>query len=354
MSRLFVVLAALLFAVSCQRGDTERVRPDAIRFSHGKHLRAGATCPQCHARVVDPAADTARTRNLALPAEAVCTGCHTRPEERACAYCHAEPRNPRTYLRTDRELNFSHATHVARERGGCVSCHGLRADTSTVRPFEPEIPTMAGCATRCHDADMRAMNCTKCHRSLDRYSMEDLAFVRHPAGFARRHGAQARAESNLCSQCHEPNFCARCHNPSAGAPLADLELMSVARDFVHRGDFQARHADEARLTQNTCTRCHAVETCDGCHRTSGIGGGVGPRATHPVGWLDPNSPRSHAREARRNILACASCHETDAAQVCTPCHREGGGAGNPHPPGFAAGFDRTQHSVCLVCHTHAP
>lgn len=352
--RPIAALAVLVFVTACHRVESPRVRPDAIRFEHGGHLRAGATCPQCHARVVDPASDSARTRNLALPSEAVCLGCHTRPAERACGFCHEEPQHPRTYLRADRALTFSHATHVARERGGCVSCHALRADPTTVRRFEPEIPSMDGCATRCHGADMRAMDCAKCHRSLDRYTMEELAFVRHPAGFARRHGTQARAEANLCTQCHEANFCARCHNASAGAPLADLELMAVARDFVHRGDFQARHGDEARLTQNTCTRCHAVETCDGCHRTSGIGGGVGPRATHPVGWLDPTSPRSHAREARRNILACASCHESDATQVCAPCHREGGGAGNPHPPGFAAGFDRTQHAVCLVCHTHAP
>ncbi len=344
----------LLALAGCHRAEAPPVRADGIRFAHGPHLRAGATCLQCHERVVDPTSDGARARNLALPSEAVCQGCHTALAQRACGYCHTEPRSPRTYAPRDRELTFSHATHVARERGGCVSCHAVRADTSTVRPFEPEIPSMDTCASRCHGEAMRAMNCSLCHKSLERYSMSELSLVRHGPGFAQRHGAEARASGGLCTQCHEPNYCARCHSPSAGAPLADLEPMAAARDFVHRGDFQARHADEARLSQNTCTRCHAVETCDGCHRTSGVGGSVGPRAAHPVGWLDPHSPRSHAREARRNILACASCHESDAAQTCAPCHREGGGAGNPHPPGFAAGFDRTQHAVCLVCHTHAP
>ncbi len=352
--RLALALLALFVAVGCRRVEAPAVRADAIRFTHGPHLRAGATCPQCHERVVDPAADASRARNLALPSQAVCEGCHTRPAERACAYCHTDPRNPATYPRRDRELNFSHSSHVARERGGCVSCHAVDADTSTVQRFEPAIPSMDTCASRCHGADMRAMNCARCHRSLERYGVEDLALVRHAPGFARRHGPEARASGGLCAQCHDADFCSRCHAPSAGAPLADLEPMSVARDFVHRGDFQARHADEARLSQNTCTRCHGVEMCDGCHRTSGVGGGVGPRAAHPVGWLDPHSPRSHAREARRNILACASCHESDAVQTCTPCHRAGGGAGNPHPPGFAAGIDRTQHAVCLACHDGAP
>ena len=75
-----------------------------------------------------------------------------------------------------------------------------------------------------------------------------------------------------------------------------------------------------------------------------------------VRWL-PTSPGEgviEAIEARRNLLSCASCHESDATQVCTPCHRVGGVAPNPHPPGFRAGIEPRQHSVCTVCHGVSP
>ena len=348
--RLAGLLLALALTVACRRTETSAVQPDRIRFAHGPHLRAGQSCLACHARVVAPEANATGARRRGLPTEAECLACHTRPAERACAYCHNEPRGPRTYAPHERALVFDHGPHVARERGGCVSCHAVGADASTVRGFEPAIPTMDTCANRCHGDDMRALRCDRCHRSLARYSVDELSLVRHGPGFARRHGAEARAAASLCAQCHDPDHCARCHAPTAGAPLADLEPMAVARDFVHRGDFQARHAEEARLSQGSCNRCHGVDTCNECHRTSGIGGSVGPRATHPVGWLDPLSPRSHARAARRDLLACASCHEADAVRTCAPCHRAGGGAGNPHPPGFAAGLDRSQHAVCLASH----
>lgn len=349
---LLLALGCLALALGCNRGTV--MQPDRIRFSHGPHLRAGNRCLDCHDGVIAPAGAGAGTRAAALPSEARCRSCHTRPEQQRCGFCHTEPRAPGTWAPRHRELVFRHDTHVARARGGCVGCHGAGASDDEAAGFEPGIPAMATCTDSCHAADMRQMACSKCHTSLRRYTVEQLAVVRHGEGFARRHGTAARASGGLCGQCHEPTFCVRCHSAAPGPPLADLEPLANTRDFVHRGDFMARHADEARLQQGTCTRCHGVDFCDGCHQASGVGGRVGPGAAHPPGWLDPLSPRGHARAARRNILACASCHESDATQVCVPCHREGGGAGNPHPPGFAAGFDRRSHGVCVACHPVAP
>lgn len=342
-----LVLAALSFVLllSCSRPAS--VSRDHIRFSHSPHLAAGMSCTACHA---NPTA----SGEVTLPTERQCRSCHTRPEQQRCGYCHTAPAAPQRYARADRELHFSHALHGPRFEGNCMTCHGVGADTDTVHAFEPRIPNMDGCASRCHGADMRALNCSRCHASLRRYAIEEVGMVRHGPGFARHHGAEARAMGATCSQCHEPTFCARCHVAQPGLPLADLEPMAVTRDFVHRGDFFARHPQEARFSTNTCTRCHGVNFCDGCHRASGIGGGVGPGSTHPPGWLSPSSPNNHAREARRNLLSCASCHESDATQVCTPCHRVGGAAPNPHPPGFRAGIDAHQHSVCTVCHGVSP
>ena len=102
-----------------------------------------------------------------------------------------------------------------------------------------------------------------------------------------------------------------------------------------------------------CLRCHGTPFCDGCHQTSGVGGGVGPQSPHPVGWLDPLSPMGHAREARRNLVSCVSCHESDAETKCVPCHRVGGVAGDPHPPGSGLTMDDAlRHGVCRACHVN--
>lgn len=368
MKRALTVCFAFLMLAAC--GRPTNVGRDHIKFNHGPHLRSGLSCTTCHTGSQSPTsaarlagADAGATdmdaaipemdRWAGLPTEQQCRSCHSRadhPEEQRCEYCHTAPQAPMPYERVNRELYFSHANHATRVRGNCMVCHGVGADTRAESTFEPQIPNMAACATRCHGAEMRALNCTRCHQSLRRFAIDEVSLPRHAPGYARHHGAEARAMTNACSQCHEPTFCSRCHTGQPGLPLADLDPLQVTRDFVHRGDFFARHPDEARFSTNTCTRCHGVEFCDGCHHASGVGGGVGPGNTHPPGWLNPASPNSHAREARRNLLTCVSCHESDAVQVCVPCHRSGGGAGNPHPPGFRAGIDQREHSVCIVCH----
>jgi hypothetical protein len=338
-------LVAIAVLVGC--GRPRSVDRDRIRFSHAPHAAAGVTCTACHA-------DAARPGAVVLPPEARCRACHTRAPERRCAYCHSAPLAPQRYARADRELRFSHERHAPRVDGNCMACHGVGADTRTVRRFEPTIPTMDGCASRCHGEDLRALACARCHASLRRYAIDEVSVVRHGPGFARHHGAEARAAGPTCAQCHDPTFCARCHAAMPGLPVADLDPLSVTRDFVHRGDFMARHPEESRFGTVTCARCHGVDFCDGCHRASGVGGGVGPASAHPPGWLNPASPNGHAREARRNLLSCASCHESDATQVCVPCHRVGGAAPHPHPPGFQAAIDARQHSVCTVCHGVGP
>lgn len=357
MSR-WSVLAALLAVLAACKGPSQPPA-DQIRFSHGAHLRAGVACLTCHAGGVPDAGASADAsvpprRVDALPREAQCRGCHTRPEQQRCGYCHTDPRAPRTWRRANRELIFDHAPHVARMNGGCVRCHGEGEASSTVVSFEPHTPTMAACTDSCHAADMRAMSCARCHQSLARYSPESLSLVRHPPGFARNHGVQVRADERLCAQCHEPSYCARCHTASTSVPLAGVEPMRGSREFIHRGDFGARHGSEARLDQSSCVRCHAVDSCDGCHRSRGVGGSVAAGSVHGPGWLDPFSPRGHARAARRDLLTCVGCHESDATRTCVPCHRVGAAAGNPHPPGFSAGLDPQRHGVCLACHGSGP
>lgn len=342
---------------------------DAIRFTHGPHLAKSIPCQRCHAHAAErPGAAPAPTHDSdagvaasavatgsrshpLLPSEATCQSCHSEGRQRECRYCHTRPQVAATYDRPRSGIRFEHADHLQRTRGNCVRCHGTRASDDVASGFEPHPPEMAACTeSGCHAGDMRALRCSACHRDLHEVELADLQLIRHPPGWARRHGRSARAGGDLCGQCHEPTFCSRCHTASNGLALELVEPMGIDRDFIHRGDWQARHSTEARLERGTCARCHGVAFCDECHRRSGVGGGVAPSSAHPPGWIDPVSPNSHARAAHRDLMSCAACHESDATQVCVPCHRVGGVTGNPHPPGFAAGVDPLRHGMCRSCH----
>lgn len=345
------LFALVLVAAGCHDAPPPR---DRILFAHGPHLREGMSCARCHAGAArdegeipaDAASPSAR-RPL-LPDEASCRSCHDDPVRDRCSRCHTVPARAAPYADATDDIRFDHEDHDDPEGGRCVRCHG--GEGRTLATFEPATPSMDTCTSSCHADDMRAMACARCHEDLHRYRLEDVAIVDHGPGFLRRHGVASRTDAALCTQCHEPTFCEECHLTAQGAPLEVFDPDRVYRDFVHRGDFTARHGIEAGLERGTCARCHGVSFCDGCHTAAGIGGSVAPGSPHPPGWLDPLSPTGHAREARRDLLSCVSCHEADAERTCVPCHRVGGVAGNPHPPGFGGGMDPLLHGVCRACH----
>jgi Cytochrome c7 and related cytochrome c len=351
------VLTAWLLCVVAACAQNPPPPRDAIKFDHVEHLREGIQCTRCHSLPDKPgpgvdagAAEELRSRPM-LPTEAQCRQCHDKGDQKAsCDTCHEHPEAARGYADKTRATRFDHAAHVERKVTGCVKCHGIGVSDESVNKFAPRIPPMRVCTGSCHAEDMPALRCGGCHDDLHRYTRSQLQLVRHPPGFLKEHGTRARAQDNLCSQCHEPTFCTDCHTASPNVAAQLLSPTDVTREFIHAADFKARHAMEAQFEPATCLRCHGPSFCDGCHEASGIGGSVGQRSPHPPGWLDPLSPRGHAREARRNILTCAGCHESDAERTCTPCHRVGGIAGDPHPPGFGGGVDPGSRGVCRVCH----
>ncbi len=353
--------ALLLLVTACNPPPPR----DRIRFAHGPHLAEGMTCLSCHAGAVpedggepddppqgdDPPRDVAheasRDRPL-LPSEDSCRSCHDDPVRDRCGRCHTAPARPGAYAPREDDIRFDHEAHEDADIGRCVRCHGR--ESASVRTFEPARPSMDTCTSGCHQDDMRALRCVRCHEDLHRYRIDDIALIEHPPGFVRQHGTSATVDSALCTQCHEPSFCEDCHLSAPGAPLEAWMPDRAYLDFVHRGDFLARHAIESNLERGTCARCHGVGFCDGCHIARGIGGSVAPGSPHPPGWLDPTSSFGHAQAARRDLLSCVSCHEADAERTCVPCHRVGGVASSPHPPGFGLGVDPLQTGVCRTCH----
>jgi Cytochrome c7 and related cytochrome c len=339
-----------------------------LTFSHAQHLGRGTPCAACHA-----AATSSRSAvdNL-LPTEAACRACHpidraqpalVRPGQPpvACLACHPgfTPDAPvaRVYL-TPPPLKFDHSAHRA---APCETCHGdLRAvGLATTQ----HLPTMAACL-RCHTNGGEERHCADCHLAQlgglieTRFDQGMLVPAHdglgdaHGLDFKNHHTQEARQIGATCGACHDRSECVACHQ-GVVKPM----------DF-HPGNYLVTHAVDARRGKPDCSACHRAQSfCVGCHERSGLGtrgdtqfSSTDPeRAFHPPGWASAGpGPNRHAREARRNVTSCASCHREDE---CLTCHSAQPGAlhASPHPSGWRGSarckaLDRGNRRMCLRCH----
>jgi hypothetical protein len=166
----------------------------------------------------------------------------------------------------------------------------------------------------------------------------------HTPGFVTEHGTAASVGLPECSSCHAESFCADCHDGPA-APRFNVES---AVGF-HPANFVTRHGAEAFASQTECSSCHSTEVfCRDCHLQVGVGqaGTTTGGAFHNAqpGWL-----LSHGQAARQGLETCTSCH---AQQSCLKCHSaKSGWRVSPHGPSFDPSrvSDRSTMS-CGICH----
>jgi hypothetical protein len=166
------------------------------------------------------------------------------------------------------------------------------------------------------------------------------------------HGKLAATETKLCQSCHAQADCDVCHDTTQALMVERKRPDAIESQQVHRGDFLSRHAMEAQATPAKCLSCHTPQTCDSCHAERGVSGNVlGSPNPHPPGWVtgDMTAASGHGRDARRDILLCASCHEQGPATNCIRCHKVGGYGGNPHPKGWFSTLSE-QSEMCRYCH----
>ena len=250
------------------------------------------------------------------------------------------------------EIVFDHEYHLEEYESDCTVCH-YEDDLDVVPPVERCLD--------CHDEDF-----------IDEVTIP--ARKTHDSFWYKDHGAYVRegAEPD-CSACHQDNFCFDCHK----AGFADEQGMLN----VHRSDFRVTHPILARADDRSCSSCHDRKFCVDCHddfapedlafeshrrsfRDIPVGGSGG--AIHDIfdvsqcqnchrdsvlpthDWKD-----SHAREARRSLPTCQSCHPS--AEVCLQCHsaREGLIV-NPHPADWDDMKDyldgASDGKTCRRCH----
>jgi hypothetical protein len=343
MSARWLCALTLLAALLALAGCDQRLQPG---FPHRAHLLAKEcgetgqpdcpTCASCHAGVVDDAKGA-------------------RPEAQDCRRCHQEdtPRlldSLRLTSVKQTPIIFSHAQHQALPElaGGCVKCHGgIATDGVDGGVF----PAMAGCHD-CHQEAVTRGPCNTCHRPADLRTLVPQTSWRHDLGFLRNHGREATQSQGVCNQCHAERDCAACHDERQPLGVTLREPLAVERELIHRADFLSRHSIDAGLSPAKCVRCHSVSFCDGCHVQRGISGNrVGSLNPHPIGWVGPDTsgPNFHGKPARRDIVACASCHDQGPATNCIRCHTVGGPGGNPHPGGWSS-LRSPSAPMCRYCH----
>jgi len=122
----------------------------------------------------------------------------------------------------------------------------------------------------------------------------------HRSDFQVSHPIAARTDPQLCTSCHETRFCNECHE--AFAP-EDLAVESHRRGFSD-GTLGGAHA---LFDDSQCATCHSDAVLPS-HQWSS----------------------RHAREARKNLATCQTCHPE--GDICLKCHSARNGLGaNPHP-----------------------
>jgi hypothetical protein len=321
-------------------------------FSHKKHVvEEGVECGECHAGIADNQ-DLALKR--AMPKESTCLSCHDRDDD--CEKCHKDQKLAGTFQdRRMAGLRFDHKQHLPRtEKQGdeaCKHCHA-GVETWTERGHSQRPDMLTTCAT-CHDKTFARQDCTQCHAPASlRHVPPSRDLFAHGYDWMKRHATTARGNQTACSHCHTPDTCTECHSRSkAGTAPQFLHRARPDQAAVHRGDWHARHAVEARLDPNTCQSCHEPATCVNCHTAQRVAGtGLGSKNPHPQGWLLRGGGEFHGEAVRQNPLACAACHDQGATANCVKCHQSGAPGGNPHPPGWHAGGLQKGSAGCVACH----
>lgn len=340
MNRRAALLAATLATASCAGvlGLHDRVR--ARQFPHRAHVFAGVGCFTCHDGL-------ASDGPAPLPDDRSCLDCHRSPHRlEPCLGCHGDPGARPRLEHARAHLRFEHARHLPEVNMSCSRCHlGVPED----RAEPPAMSTCLSCHQ--HQAAYEVRRCSSCHRDLPAEAVRPASHAVHAADFTARHGAFAGSQRDYCATCHGERSCARCHGVNVSALEGRLDLARPDQGQLHRANFRARHAEEARAAPGTCTTCHDPQSCSGCHQQSGVGAaGRFTRGPHPEDWVGLGAAQNrHGRAARLDPVACASCHDGAGEQLCVSCHAVGKVGGNVHPPGWSSN-KRITERPCRLCH----
>ncbi|MGA1862319.1 hypothetical protein OWM07_05505 [Deferribacter thermophilus] len=255
-------------------------------------------------------------------------------------------------------LQFDHDKHLKTLEGEeCSVCHKVDTDKS-VKPSNN--------------------TCLDCH---DKGFVESVKFpglkTHYGVNWAIKHKVEAKMDKYDCNACHKQSFCMDCHK---GGFADEIPGISDSPVNVHRSDFIVAHPLYAKSDPNSCQSCHEVKFCSDCHEK--FSDEDLQIESHRKGWSNlqtsPSGPahsqfneyqcqtchtnsvlpshewsNNHAREARKNLATCQSCHSD--GDTCLKCHSARTGLMvNPHPKDWDDIKDNirkaTNGKTCRKCH----
>jgi len=225
--------------------------------------------------------------------------------------------------------------------------------------------------------------CLNCHKQEDVDGVILAQTKTHGPVWALNHRAEAKGGAIDCSACHEQSDCLECHKSGFADEMGAFSNNMIN---VHRSDFHVTHPLAARNDQRLCSSCHEPKFCDKCHDSfrlrrgdigspshrytfdmglngdiddihSGFSASTSCDSCHLSSSVAPSFHDwqiGHAREARRSLATCQSCHPD--GDVCLKCHSAKGGAVgfNPHPDDWDSikgTLKKTSNGkTCRKCH----
>jgi hypothetical protein len=248
---------------------------------------------------------------------------------------------------------FDHRAHVEEYAAGmeCATCH------------------LPGASSIVPDAKV----CLDCHEQNVVAATKLGATKTHGPVWALNHRSEAKLGSGIdCAACHQQSFCLECHK----AGFAD-EQGAFGNNMinVHSSDFHVTHPIAARTNPQLCPSCHETKFCSDCHSDFRTGRASGPSHRRTFAFRDDSNFHGgapagdcnlchtdtvapsvhdwqvgHAREARKNLQTCQTCHP--GGDTCLKCH--GAGGFKPHGKGWKskAGrlMDASNNRTCSKCH----
>jgi hypothetical protein len=218
----------------------------------------------------------------------------------------------------------------------------------------------------------KVKECTECHRDAN-------VPPNHQAAWNAEHGRIAVKPDAPCADCHDRSYCTDCHfggGIDAGLHVSQdrgpnykpkshrssfLEVHPIA-SFDHPASCQRCHSAFCPSAMGSSRRTHVQSHRKGWSDRPAVGGGP-KHSTFPpdsCGTCHPNSvlpshvwSGSHAREARRNLPTCQSCHSD--GETCLKCHSAKSGLRvNPHPDNWGSIQGKLNRAAgqrtCVKCH----
>jgi len=340
-----------------------------VKFSHKFHAEQGVGCTDCHTAV----STSEQSSDLLLPKMKDCASCHDVNTD--CEKCHFEQKPYPSWEKSAPEIRFSHKFHLEKSSDGGLECKTCHAGVDTVTyATASQLPLMESCIS-CHNNDKAPKACETCHTDIAHLYPEN-----HKIGnFLREHKKFVLTSIGVenCSTCHSENYCEECHDANAVLHTTPTPRSTISPhapslqsktpiliERIHDLNYRYTHGIEAQAHAVECQSCHLAQIfCADCHSASGVFARIKPQS-----HLAPNfvtigrgsGGGRHAELARKDIEACAACHDQEGRDpTCTLCHTDPDGIrGNDprtHQSGFMADvhgdWHENQGAVCYNCHT---